>query len=85
MYADDVDIFLQPTTHDTAVTVAILKVFGEASGLMTNMQKSQILPIACQNLDLQFAVAATGCQIAKFPCTYLGLPLSDSRLKRNDL
>ena len=67
-----------------AITVAILQLFGNASGLMTNLQKSNILPIACQGLDLAFAVEPIGCQLAQFPCRYLGLPLSDGRLKRND-
>ena len=47
LYADDVVLFLQPDVSDISVTMDILKNFGEASGLNTNLQKSSALPIRC--------------------------------------
>ena len=36
MYADDVVLFLHPTTSDISVTLDILQLFGDASGLYNN-------------------------------------------------
>jgi len=44
LYADDVVIFLRPAT-DMDITLDILHLFGNASGLVTNIQKSSVLPI----------------------------------------
>jgi hypothetical protein len=45
LYADDVALFIKPTAGEVAVTKAILKVFGEVSGLVVNLTKSQAIPI----------------------------------------
>ena len=81
LYADDVVIFLRPDCQEMQATFSILKLFGEATGLHTNVSKSSILPIACGDVNLSFAALA-GCKMEQFPCQYLGLPLSDRRLKR---
>jgi len=44
LYADDVVIFLQPSASDIRITLDILQLFGEASGLRTNVQKSSVHP-----------------------------------------
>lgn len=43
LYADDVALFIRPSTEDLSTTKRILQVFEEASGLHTNMQKSSIV------------------------------------------
>jgi hypothetical protein len=53
LYADDVVFFLCPEANDIAITVDILHLFGEASGLRTNLQKSNVLPIRCGDQELQ--------------------------------
>jgi hypothetical protein len=53
LYADDVLFFLCPEANDIAITVDILHLFGEASGLRTNLQKSNVLPIRCGDQELQ--------------------------------
>ena len=51
IYADDdVIIFLKPELHDFEVVTKILKLFGEASGLTTNLSKSKIVPIRCDGI-----------------------------------
>jgi hypothetical protein len=35
-YADDVVLFLRPTAEDISITMSILQMFGEASGLRNN-------------------------------------------------
>jgi len=82
LYADDVVIFLKPTTEDMDITLDILHLFGKASGLVTNIQKSSVLPIRCNEENREIIQAHLPCQILDFPCTYLGLPLSVQKLTR---
>jgi hypothetical protein len=61
----------------------ILKVFGEASGLKTNVQKSHVFPIRCGEEELSILQEHLPCEISSFPCKYLGLPLTLKKLTRN--
>jgi hypothetical protein len=45
LYADDVVIFLRPDPTAISLILDILWLFGKASGLQTNVQKSSVLPI----------------------------------------
>ena len=82
LYADDVVIFLRPAAADMDVTFYILQLFGNASGLVTNIQKSSVQPIQC-NVDHKETIQAhLPCQMVEFPTTYLGLPLSLHKLTR---
>lgn len=47
LYEDDVVLCLRPVASDIDLTLNILKVFGEASGLKTNVQESSVVPIQC--------------------------------------
>ncbi|WVZ70416.1 hypothetical protein U9M48_019087 [Paspalum notatum var. saurae] len=58
-YVDDAVIFLGPASTDLQVLQCILGYFGHASGLRTNLAKSQGPALTAEEL----------------PCTYLGLPL----------
>jgi hypothetical protein len=80
MYADDVVLFLHPTTSDISVTLDILQLFGDASGLYNNAQKSNIFPIKRHEETLLEVQILLPCGIAAFPCHYLGLPLSLRKL-----
>jgi hypothetical protein len=82
LYADDVIIFLHPKESDIQIVLKILEIFGEALGLKTNIQKSNVYPIRCgeEVVTLQELLP---CEISSFPCKYLGLPLSLSKLSRN--
>jgi len=59
----------------------MLKAFGEATGLHTNISKSELYGINCliNGIDLAASFQGKPCQ---FPCKYLGLPLHIGRLKR---
>jgi hypothetical protein len=57
------------------VTDFILEMFAGASGLLTNMSKTQFFPIQCDEINLDF-LTSNGRAISTFPCTYLDLPLS---------
>ena len=85
LYADDVVLFLQPSINDISLTLDILQLFGEASGLKTNVQKSTVLPIHCMAEHLTTLQAHLPCQISEFPCTYLGVPLSPYKLTKTQV
>jgi hypothetical protein len=82
MYADDVALFLHPSTADMALSLDILKLFGDASGLHNNAQKSNVYPIRCSEQDLAVAQNMLPGGISAFPCTYLRLPLSLHKLSK---
>jgi len=80
LYADDVALFLQPTAADINLFLQLLHLFGEASGLKTNVQKNNVLPICCAEEDLTLIQNMLPCEVLNFPCKYLGLPLSNKKL-----
>lgn len=52
LYADDAAVFVTPIKRDIDQLVAILKGFGEVTGLCTNFHKSSVVPIRCNHIDL---------------------------------
>ena len=76
LYADDVAIFLQPIAADINLSLQLLQLFGEASGLKTNVQKSNVLPIRCTEENLALIQNLLPCEVLDFPCKYLGLPFN---------
>jgi hypothetical protein len=82
IYADDVALFLLPTQNDISTTLDILKIFGNASVLRNNVQKSNIYPIRCSEQTILEVQNWLLCGVASFPCKYLGLPLSLHKLTK---
>jgi hypothetical protein len=74
IYADAVVIFISPKQKEFNTIRCILQIFVEASGLQTNMDKTEFFPIQCDNTDLTF-LSNANLTISSFPCKYLGLPL----------
>jgi hypothetical protein len=85
LYADDVVIFAKPVNAELEAVRRILDCFGEASGLKVNFSKSAVAPIHCPEEALATVRDALSCQLVRLPCTYLGLPLSIRKLRRQDL
>jgi hypothetical protein len=83
IYADDVALFLHPTASDISVTLDVLQLFGDASGLHNNAQKSNIYSIRCPDETLLEVQSLLPCEVAYFPCRYLGLPLSLHKLSKH--
>jgi hypothetical protein len=50
LYADDVALFLNPDKKEMRVMEHMLKLFADASGLSTNLDKTQFFLIQCHNL-----------------------------------
>lgn len=85
LYADDVALFLRLAAGDINLILQILQLFGDASGLVTNMQKSNVLPIQCENEHLALIQNLLPCELMSFPCKYLGLPLSLIKLTKDQI
>jgi hypothetical protein len=79
---DDTLIIFQGDLHQTQLHKKILDAFSLTTGLLINYDKSTLVPI---NLDNEYETQIAnilGCPIASFPKTYLGIPLSDSKLPK---
>jgi hypothetical protein len=85
LFADDVALFIKPATEELLTTKGILNIFDEASGLHTNLSKSSLIHIACEEDVLAATNEILPCSRAVFPCVYLGLPLSNKKLRKIDL
>jgi hypothetical protein len=79
LYADDVVFFVRTDEGELACTKEILR---EATGLQATLQKSCAIPIRCHETAIQTASNILQCSLASFPCTYLGLFISDRKLTR---
>jgi hypothetical protein len=76
LYADDAAVFINPSASDLLITRHILRVFGEASGLITNLKKTEYFPIRCQHLNMGDILG---------PCSYLGLSLHFRKLPKSTI
>jgi len=85
LYADDVVIFLCPSANDIGITLDILQLFEEASGLRTNVQKSNGFPIQCTEEDTITIHEHLPCQLYDFRCKYLGVPLSLRKITKQQV
>lgn len=85
LYADDVALFIKPNRDEMLVLRGILSVFAEASGLYTNMEKTEIYPISCNEINLDDCLSIFPGRVSNFPCKYLGLPLHTRKLRKVEL
>uniref|UniRef100_A0A453L8B3 Reverse transcriptase domain-containing protein n=1 Tax=Aegilops tauschii subsp. strangulata TaxID=200361 RepID=A0A453L8B3_AEGTS len=76
MFADDVVVFFKPNELEARTCDAVLQLFGQASGLVVNRNKSMIMPIRCSSNELDLVTNNLGCPSGAFPCKYLSLPLT---------
>jgi hypothetical protein len=74
LYADDVVMFLRPAAADIDHTMGILHLFGEVSGLKTNIQKSSDAPICCLATDMEVIQGCLTCRVEEFVrINYIGI------------
>jgi hypothetical protein len=85
LYADNLVIFIVPTSQDIRLVQAVLNMFAGASWLHTNVAKCQFMPIRCSEEQINIMQSQFPCQLVHFPCRYLGIPLSVHKLKKADL
>jgi hypothetical protein len=84
LYADDTTLFVKPTKQDISALKEILEMFGQATGLCTNLQKTEDFPISYHDLVLEDILEGFLAPIKSFPCHYLGLPLHLKRVWKID-
>ena len=63
MYAGDVILFIRPRVQEARAVKRILIIFGEASGLKTNLSKCSITPIYGGEDNIDNIVSIFGCQV----------------------
>lgn len=61
LYADDVVMFVTPNLNDLVAIKTIMKIFGDASGLYTNLDNGVVTPIACSQVDMQLVTDVLSC------------------------
>ena len=83
LYADDVILLLSPSAEEARAVKFILQLFGDASGLVTNVDKCSITPICGEHEAIHAFHEVLPCQILEFPIKYLGVPLSTMALPEN--
>ena len=54
-------MFLMPV-NVISIIKQLMKVFGHASRLVTNLEKSSVTPIQCQEDDLEFISSMLSCE-----------------------
>jgi hypothetical protein len=85
IYADDVVLFVKPMVEDLNCVRLIFDCFEEATRLVTNLRKSFAIPIRCDGLEVQAGCNILQCSSGSFLCSYLGLPISDKKLRKREL
>jgi hypothetical protein len=73
IYADDVVLFVQPLPSDLLAVKEVLNMFGEASGLHINYNKSTATLIRGTEAEAQRIRDVLQCRMEDFPIKYLGL------------
>jgi hypothetical protein len=85
IYADDVILFAHPDEHEANAIKEILAIFGEASGLQTNLGKCSVTEIFGAAEHIEGIRDILQCQVLGFPIRYLGLPLSTSKIPKAEI
>lgn len=60
----------------------VLKIFAKLSSLKINLEKSELLITSATDQEILNLAQSMECKAAKFPITYLGMPLSNKRLTK---
>jgi hypothetical protein len=84
LYTDDTAIFLRPIGTDVEHLQQLLSSFGTGTGLCTNILKSDIVPIRCDDIHLPNILWQFQATLTSLPCWYLGLALHLGKLHRDN-
>lgn len=80
-YADDTLLVVRAESSDVSHLKMCLDHCAQATGLKINFHKSTVVPMHIQATQAQDMVQILQCQQGTFPQTYLGLPLSNTKLR----
>ena len=81
LYADDVIIFINPARAEIDNLLKLLQLFCDATGLRVNLSKSSVIPIRCDDIDIQDVLQNFDGATSAFPIRYLGLPVTIGRIR----
>ena len=84
-YADDTILFLDKNLDYANNLKMVLHCFEQVSGMRINYNKSELIPINCEEEDLSPFFDSLGCSQGNFPIKYLGIPLHYEKLSREDI
>lgn len=73
-------VLLRANASDVTKLKQLLDSFSAATGLRINFSKSIVVPMHVAHDALPALLAALSCQCEGLPQTYLGLPLSNTKL-----
>jgi hypothetical protein len=76
LYADDMVLFCHLSPSDLASVWAVLQLFGGASGLRVNYNKSSATLLHCEPDSTTRIISTLDCQITELPLTYLGITMT---------
>uniref|UniRef100_A0A452Y7P6 Reverse transcriptase domain-containing protein n=1 Tax=Aegilops tauschii subsp. strangulata TaxID=200361 RepID=A0A452Y7P6_AEGTS len=79
-YADDTIIMVEGSESDISNLNFLLLCFQQMSGLRINFDKSEVMVLGYTQDERKSIADRLNCQLGCFPTTYLGIPISDSRL-----
>jgi hypothetical protein len=79
-YVDDTIIFLKYELEKARNMKILMYMFEQMSGLKNNFEKSEIVVVGNDDSVVLSYADAFNCQIGIFPLSYLGVPVSASRL-----
>jgi hypothetical protein len=82
LYVDDAGFLPTQTREELQKLFVILDFFENASGLITNLAKTEVFPIRCANIDIQDLLSNFPAKVGVFPGNYLGLPLHYKCLRK---
>jgi hypothetical protein len=77
LYVDDVILFLRASANDINLALRLLNLFGDATSLRTNIQKSGVVSV-----EVAILQTLLPCPMDFFPINYLVLPLSIRKLTK---
>ena len=80
LYEDGIVLFLHPTSSEIEITLDILHLFGEASDLRTNVQKSNVYHYSVLGVDTLIVQEKLPYEVLNFPYRYLSIAQSLRKL-----
>ena len=82
--ADDTTFFIRGSTVAAHHIATMMDIFSDFSGLQLNKSKSSVIGIGLAAVELARVSAVLATPVASFPILYLGLPLTEGRLRAHD-
>ncbi|KAE8781445.1 ABC transporter G family member 37 [Hordeum vulgare] len=84
-YADDTILVVEGSYRDIAHLKFLRLCFQEMSGLTISFAKSEVMVLGYSDKEKLSIANRLNCRLGTFATTYLGMPISDSRILEKDL